>query len=76
VDTIGSGVSVDVGQPRVSDQHRQIVAGQVARPSDHHVQSEARGAQGTGAVIQPPEVSTIRKPTNGAVSLVLSIIGL
>jgi len=73
-------VSVDVGQPRVSDQHRQTVAGQVARPTDHHVQPEARGSQGTGAVVQPPEVSTDRKPSgpvsvakaanNGAVSSV------
>jgi len=43
VDTVGSGVPVDVGQPRFFDQHRQVVVDQAARPADHYVQSEARG---------------------------------
>lgn len=56
VDTVGSGVSVDVGQLGVLDQHRQAAVGQAARQTDNHDQSETRGGQGTGAVVQSPEV--------------------
>lgn len=59
VDIVGSCVPIHVSQPRFSDQHCQTTARQVACPTDHHVQSEARGAQGTGAVVQSQEVSTV-----------------
>lgn len=58
VDIVGSCVPIHAGQPCFPDQHRQTTASQVARPTDHYVQSEARGTQGTGAVVQPQEVST------------------
>lgn len=57
VDTVGSGVFVDVGQLGVSHQYRQTAVGQVARPADNDVESETRGGQRTGAVLQSPEVS-------------------
>lgn len=56
VDTVGPGVLVDVGQSGVFDQHRQTAAGQVARQTDNHVQSEARDGQGPDAVVQSSKV--------------------
>lgn len=56
VDTVGPGVPVDVGQPGVFDQHRQTAAGQVARQTDNHVQSETRDDPGSDAVLQSSKV--------------------
>ncbi|XP_025417453.1 calcitonin gene-related peptide type 1 receptor-like isoform X3 [Sipha flava] len=56
LDTVGTGVRVDVGQPGVPDQHCQTAVGQTACQTDHHGQSETRGDQRTGAVIQPPKL--------------------
>lgn len=59
MDTVGPGVPVHAGQLGVPGQHRQAAVGQAARQTDNHDQSEARGGQGTGAVVQSPEVGDL-----------------
>lgn len=52
LDTVGSGVRLDVGQSGVFDQHRPTAVGETARQADNHGQSEARSDQRAGAVVQ------------------------
>lgn len=60
MDTVRPGVPVHVGQLGVLDQYRQTAVGEAACQTDnYHDQSETRGGQGTGAVVQSPEVGGI-----------------